>query len=212
MTKRSDDSEQDKPAPLEYDEAYFHEGQEFLSTARKYISRGRAQHDWVETQHLQLRLAQVIVESADTLDWLKVLKRMIRAYDSPPSLEERRWHAVEAIRRCGEAWWHPDWQASEQTRRTCVRNLVNALEPEDEDFAALNDEFDFIAPLVDTYSPHQARGKKTAERILADMIVYLGGALGFTVDSSADSEDEAERVRRLLTRKVGDFLKSIDSA
>ena len=114
MSDDSEESEENKPAPLEYDEQYFNGGGTFLSVAGRYISRGRPEHQWREVQHLQMRLAEAIVDSADSPDWVKLLRAMVAPFDDERGFEEQRYHALRSIRDCGAKWKLDEWRASDE--------------------------------------------------------------------------------------------------
>ncbi len=212
MAKRSEKQEENKPLPLEYDDHYFEDGAAFLLVAQRYIGRG--QRELSELQRLQMKLAEIIVESGPSKDWEVLLRKMIDLADRDLPQYERRWQAVQTIHQYGAEWKLPQWRASNETRRVCLTNMVNLLEAFDEGFALLRNDLDDVASKLDAYSeePGRTPGAKGAERIIAEFIVEGVDALGFKVDSQAVPEGEVERIRDQLGKDCDKFLRQLNAA
>ena len=92
-------------------------------------------------------------------------------------------------------------QVSSEMRRACLGHLVSALEAFDGVFAQLRHDLDSLAVKLDACcnGPPNA-GVKSAERILAELIVEGADALGFTVEPREPMYAEVLRIERQLER------------
>jgi len=176
------------------------EAQVFLDAAQQFIGRGELPQSWCESQRLRMRLAYVI-ESADyTESWQRTLQHMLRLAEGASAGEHRRL-AVQAVQTWGGSWKLPAWQASSESRRACLSHLVGALRAFDTVFARLSHDLDTLAVKLDAYTIGPASGEhKSAQRILAELIVEGADALGFAVEPREPMLAEVLRIERQLTR------------
>ncbi len=183
---------------------YEQESTKFLHAAHRFIGRGQLESDWCVSQRLLMRLAYVIENTGWTEDWTKTLQRMLKLAEKSPTNSERRWLTVRAIHAAGAAWKMPKWQESFETRRRCLTHLVNTLESLDHVFALLRHDLDEVATKLDAYREDApaGTGAKSAERIIAEIILEGADALGFIVEPRELTEAEIRRIQRQLERDV----------
>ena len=75
----------------------------------------------------------------------------------------------------------------------------------------------WLAERLDTFDPSPAgkKGAKSAERILAEIIVEeldANGAFGPAAESGESTEDAIDRIRKLLVRDVARFNHEVAAA
>ncbi len=203
-----DDREKCAPRTWISGEEYEHEASLFLQAAHRFIGRGQPVNGWCESQRLRMMLA-CVVESADwTEQRIKTLQHMLRIAEGSPNATDCRRRAIQAIQAWGSSWKLAEWQVSEETRRTCLSRLVDALETFDGSFALLRHELGSLATKLDAYSarPASYAGEKSVERVLAELIVEGADALGFVVEPLEPLEAEIKRIERQLERDVASQL------
>ncbi len=182
---------------------YEQESAKFLHAAHRYIGRGQVESEWCESQRHLLRLAFVIDSAGWTPDWVKMLQQMLRIAERSPTNDELRCQAVQAVHAAGGIWKSPEGQASLQARRRCVTGLVSQLQALDQAFTLLHHDLDEVATKLDAYHAASARsGAKSAERIVAEIVVEGADALGFIVEPKESPQAEISRIQRQLERHV----------
>jgi hypothetical protein len=187
----------------------------FLGAANRLVLRGKPTEACSETELLGWRLAirlQMAFQGVPDDSYVAVLREALNAFDKKPSAEKERAWCVRAIAEWGAHWRLPDWQTTERARMICLENLIRNLEVHDEVFARLRDDRPGLAAKLDAWTPVRARGKKTAERILAEIIVEDCDALGLGPKKDEADPDAIERIRKLLTKEVDAFLLRSTSA
>ena len=208
MTKigeqRTDDREQCTPRPWLSGSEYEQEANLFLQAAYRFIGRGQPRDSWCESQRLRMRLACVVENSDWTEQGVKTLQHMLRIADGSPNASDRRCRCVQAIQAWGGSWRLPKWQASAEARRVCLGHLVSALEALDSVFGLLRHELGSVATKLDAYNarPDSRVAEKSAERVLAELIVEGADALGFVVEPLEPMEAEIKRIERQLERDI----------
>ncbi|HWZ91853.1 MAG TPA: hypothetical protein VNW92_23480 [Polyangiaceae bacterium] len=185
----------------------------FLSTAYRLIGRKRPSEDWSEVERLGMRLAtrlQTAFQFVPDDSYVWVLRRALDAFDRQPTMESSRAWSVRAVAEWGERWNHPDWQATEETRRKLVAQLVSELCLHDVAFEELRGDSAFLIELLGAFDPEPAgkAGRKGAERILAEIILRVGAdtVLGLKDDMAQEPELAVETIRKKLV-KAGDEYK-----
>jgi hypothetical protein len=191
-------SPNDAPRPWQTGEEYAQEARLFAQAAEQFIGRGEDLARWSLPQRLRLRLAHLI-ECADYSEsGQKALQQMLKVAEGVPGFEYR-WLAVQSVHAWAGSWKLPQWQATTEARRACLSHLVAALEAFDNVFAQLRHDLDRLAVKLDAYSQHaQDFGQKSAERILAELVVEGADALGFVVEPREPMQAEVLRIERQL--------------
>jgi hypothetical protein len=179
------------------------ESAKFLHAAQRYIGRGQIESEWCESQQLLMKLAYFIDSAAFTPDWVKTLQNMLRIAERSLTNGELRCRAVQAVHVAGATWKTPEGQASLAARRRCVTGLVSQLQALDQAFTLLHHDLDEVATKLDAYHKDLAHpGAKTAERIVAEIIVEGADALGFIVEPKESPQAEISRLQRQFERDV----------
>jgi len=191
---------EESPRAWQSGEEFEQEAQLFLNAAQRFIGRGESANSWCDSQRLRLRLAYLI-EFADYSDsWQKTMQHMLRLAEGAAGAERRRL-ALQAIHSWGGSWKLAQWQGSSETRRTCLGHLATALQAFDGAFSQLRCDLDNLAIKLDAYTAcPQSAHEKSAERILAELIVEGADALGFTVEPHEPMQAEVLRIVRQLER------------
>jgi len=143
-------------------------------------------------------------------EYVWILRRALEAFDGAPNRDSMRAWTVRAIAEWGERWKHADWQATDESRRLLLAQLVNELALHDDAFEELRGDSAFLIELLDVFDAEPAgkKGRKGAERILAEIIVHLTGeiVLGFKDDMEQEPEQAVDTIRKKLV-KAGDEYK-----
>jgi hypothetical protein len=187
----------------------------FLKEASRLILRFKPVEQCTEAEVLGWRLAirlQTAFQGVPDDSYVAVLREALDAFDRKPSMEKERAWCVRAVSEWGEKWARPEWQASEKTRERCMEQLIRNLEVNDPAFAELRKDIPALAAKLDVWTPHRARGKKTSERILAEIIVEDHNALGLGPKDDEAEADAIERIRKLLGKEVDSFLNRSSSS
>jgi hypothetical protein len=184
--------------PWNSSEEFGEKARQFLEAAYHFIGRGEGTSLWGQSQRMRMKLAQFIEGADNSESGHKTLHQMLRLVEGVPGFEYRRL-AVQAIQAWGGFWKLPEWQASTETRRACLSHLVTALEAFDSVFAQLGSDLDSLAVKLDAYSPCPENAhQKSAERILAELLVEGADALGFAVEAREPMQAEILRIERQL--------------
>jgi len=201
-SQEQSDPQQASEAPRSWHsgEEFAVEAQLFLDAAQRFIGRGAEERGWCESQRIRMRLVHVI-ECADyTESWRKTLHHMLKLCEGGSAAEHRKL-AVQTVHTWGGSWKLAQWQTSVEARRACLRHLVGALEAFDSVFSRLKHDLDSLAVKLDAYSMHPRNPReKSAERILAELIVEGADALGFAVEPREPMHAEVLRIERQLER------------
>ncbi len=185
------------------------ESSKFLHAARRYIGRGQTDSEWCESQRLLMKLAHVIDTAAFTPDWVKTLQQMLRIAERSLTIGELRYRAVQAVHEAGAIWKTPEGQASLNARRCCVTGLISQLQALDQAFSLLHHDLDEVATKLDAYPALPSYpGEKSAERIVAEIVVEGADALGFIVEPKESPQAEISRLERQLERDVAAHARS----
>jgi len=184
--------------PWNSSDEFGEKARQFLEAAHHFIGRGDDASLWGQSQRMQIKLVHFI-EGADHCEAShKTLQQMLRLIEGAPGFEYRKL-AVQTIQAWGGSWKLPEWQASTETRRACLHHLVTALETFDGAFARLGSDLDSLAVKLDAYSPCPENAhQKSAERILAELLVEGADALGFAVQPRESMQAEVLRIERQL--------------
>lgn len=188
----------DAPRPWHSGDEFAEQARLFVDAARYFIGRGEDSALWCQSQKLRMKLAHVIECADHSESGQKTLQQMLKLAEGLPGFEYRRL-AVQAVQAWGNIWKLPQWQASTETRRACLSHLVSALEAFDGVFSQLRHDLDSLAVKLDAYSAiRESPQHKSAERILAELVVEGADALGFAVEPREPMQAEVFRIEQLL--------------
>jgi hypothetical protein len=192
----------------------------FQRTAYALITQHRPQEEWTEAEQLGTRLANRLAQAfrdGCSDEWAPMLRDALSAFSEGDestrfTLVQRRYFAVRTIHEWGTRWQSESARPSEE-REHLLRECVRELALHDEAFEALGDSLDTLAERLAAFSPNAAgrKGAKSAERLLAEIIVYdldappgQPDALGFAVREGEDEDEESavERMRKHLAAQI----------
>jgi hypothetical protein len=196
----------------------------FLAASFRLIGRHRPSDDWSETERLGMRLAtrlQTAFQFVPDDYYVWVLSKALDAFDRPPSHKVTRAWCVRAIAEWGLRWHQPEWKASDQSQRFLLRQLVDALGVNEEAFYRLEAKSGRreLSPEAESYLSKQldafdvsAKGKagrKSAETILAELVVHLGEpyALWFSRRGDEDDPSMEDNLRLKLTTAGDEYRR-----
>ena len=154
----------------------------FLTASFRLLNSWREREDWTDAERLALALVTDISRNFHNppgAAWAKSIRQVSKLLQSEPTLERRRYWALDAI---AEAQRSPDLS---------MDRLLLRLRFADEAFADLKQEA--IRPRLDASSP---------ERALAEILTYDCDALGFETPAPEPPEDSVERIRTQLVKAV----------
>lgn len=188
----------DTPRPWLSGDEFAERARLFTDAARHFIGRGEDSALWSPSQVLRMKLAHIIECADNSEDSQRILHQMLKVAEGQPGFEYRRL-AVQAIQAWGGFWKLPQWQVSTESRKACLSHLVAALEAFDEVFSRLRHDLDSLAVKLDAYAPQPENpAQKSAERILAELVVEGTDALGFAVEPREPMQAEVLRIERQL--------------
>lgn len=182
----------------------------FLTASSKLITRHKLLEDCTEVERLGMKLAtrlQLAFQGVPDASYVPILREALDAFDRKPSKEKLRAWCVRAVRECGERWRDPSWQASDETRTRFLEELIRHLEVSEPVFASLRHHLPALAAKLDAWTPARAHGKKTAERILAELVVEHGPALDYAPRKGEKKRASVDRIRKLLVKEFDSFNK-----
>lgn len=197
--------------------------QAFIGAALRLIARNRPSHEWSEAERFGVQIAtelQLCFQGGSPDAWLPSLREARDALRREPGLIRTRYFAVRTIAEWGHRWSDPAWHATDDTRRSALLQFARELALHDEAFQALELDLDALAGRLSEFSPAPRfrDGKKSAEQILAEIIVEecdANGALGLRVPAGVTEEtmdDAIEDIRAALARDVVKVRESIEKA
>ena len=188
----------DAPRPWQSGDEFAEQARLFIEATEQFIGRGQDVASLSSLQRLRLRLVHLIEGADNSESGQKVLHQILKLVEGVPGFEYRRL-AVQSVHAWASSWNLPQWQASTETRRACLSHLVTALEAFDTVFAQLRHDLDRVAVKLDAYAQRPPnRGQKSAERVLAELIVEGPDALGFAVEPREPMQAEVLRIERQL--------------
>jgi hypothetical protein len=188
----------------------------FVRNARAFIVGNRSPKEWTEAQHLGhqllMLLGQTFASGPPSEGAVPKLRAAVAAFQT--GHVAARYYAARAIADAGAAW--P--MTAERDRPRLLEETARRLGFLDTALFCLGDG-EVLRSKLEQFAaePRGKRGKKGAEKILAEVIVELcpDGALGIKprrAKSAEDGVDDVERIRKELARDVDDFLSSMNPA
>ncbi len=196
---------------------------EFLRASFRLIGRRRPADEWSEIERLGMRVAtrlQMAFQFVPDDYYVRVLAKALDAFDGQPSHKITQAWCVRTIAEAGIRWQQPEWQENERTRRFLLRQLVDALAVNDQSFLRLEakqggrelspDWENYLAEQLDRFdvAAKGKQGRKSAEMILAEVIVRLGPGLPlwFKRQPKEDRKSMEDRIRGRLATAVDEYL------
>lgn len=187
--------------------------QRLESATRLYIGRGRLSSEWTEAERLAIELVShvglnFLHGSPDEL--AGALRKALKLFPVGPATDapvsKRRAWCVRAIHEHGARW---NLAETEAQKGFVVHSLARELASYDDRFEVLRQDQQASAELREClrlYTPQRANGRKTADRILAELC-WDHGALGFEPREGEADEDSVERMRKRIGNDVDAYLE-----
>jgi hypothetical protein len=194
-------------------------GAAFLDAAAKFILHDRRPDECPEFERLVWRVAVRLHEALtgdDDPEHAVAVRNSLFALGGDPSPNRRRAYCSQAIVAWATHWREARWQQSAETRKRCLAGLVQELASHDRAFDVLALEHRALAAFLDGWDPDRGpeAGGKSAERILAEIIVTLldaKGALELAARTGEKRDTEIERLRTVIEQDTAEATVELEA-
>lgn len=194
-----------------------HLAADFLTAASRLIERGQERHQQCPIQRDAMSIVALLADQfrgTPSATLAEALACCACELHRESSKVARRVAAFEVVRRAAERYHMSGWEPPHAllTRLDgVVQPLIANLITLDASFSLLNDP-EWVGELLARWTPtsNGARSPVATERILAELVVHVAGALEIEVDLNASLDDAVEAVRESLHRDLVNHEASIE--
>jgi hypothetical protein len=178
------------------------EAEAFVRAAIKLISGAKTSEERNEAERLGVEIAvqlSLLFQGGEPTEGVNILRHARAAFETD-TVKRRRYWCCRAIADWAQRLTTATGAHREQVVIGCVRELVL----HDEAFAELSNALPQLETKLQAFKVNAGgqHGAKSAERILAEIIVEDVSALDLSERDDEDAEDAIERIRVVLARDV----------